>query len=122
MNKLVIIGSLVMFGVVTAGCNKAENSADVNHDVAVAQADKAKEVADARSEQAKNVDDKMQDVNAAAAKGDYSVAIAKADGNYKVAKEACAAVSGNEQKECKDRAEIDLKAAKAHAEELKPKS
>ena len=122
MNKLAIIGALVMFGVAAVGCNKAENAANVNHDVAVAQADKAKDVADARSEQAKNVDDKMQDVNAATAKGDYSVAIAKAEGNYKIAKEACAAVSGNEQKDCKDRAEMDLKAAKARAEELKPKA
>ena len=122
MNKLSLIGSLVLLGVAASGCNKPQSAADVNHEVAVAQADKNKEVADARSDQARNVDEKMQDANTASAKGDYTVAIAKADGNYKIAKEACSALSGSEQSSCKERAELDLKAAKAHAEELQPKT
>jgi hypothetical protein len=62
------------------------------------------------------------DVNEAAAKGNYEVALAKAKGDYAIAKKSCEALSGDSQKNCKEQAEADLSAAKANAEMLKPKA
>ena len=64
---------------------------------------------------AEKVDDKLVDLNNAAAKDAYNIAVAKADGDRKVALANCQAASGDAQKACKDQANADYDAAKASA-------
>jgi hypothetical protein len=124
-NKWQMIGAVCVLGALAA-CNKAENPADVQQDVASAQAERAGEVADARREGNESIGNQQQDVmaaqrdvNEASAEKNYEVAKAKAEGDYKVAKESCEAMAGDAQKNCKDQAERNYEAAKAQAETLK---
>ena len=50
MNKLLTVGSLIMLSIVATACNKAEDTAEVQHDVQKAQADRAENVAEARKD------------------------------------------------------------------------
>jgi hypothetical protein len=128
MNRLIIIGSMLIFGAAIAGCNQAEPPAQVNREVSKAQADRNEKVADARQEgaqaiqrQEKDVTAERRDVNEAASQRNYEVAIAKADGDYKVATEKCNALDGSSQAACKDQAEAVHDVDKAKAELLKPR-
>jgi hypothetical protein len=122
-------------GLAISGCNKADSPADVQHDVATAQAEGQKDVADAKADASENiadankdvakaaadndpkdVADQSKDVNDAAAKGDYKITVAQAEAAHKVATEKCEALSGAAQKDCKDRADNDLDHAKKQAE------
>jgi hypothetical protein len=123
-------------GLALAGCNKAESPAEVQHDVADARADAQRDVADAQADARENTADAQKDVADAqadhdpndvadqtqqasetAAKNDYKVAVAQAEATHKVAMEKCESMSGDAQKDCKDRADRDLDAAKRAAEQ-----
>jgi hypothetical protein len=133
MNKLIIVGSILILGLSAAACNQAKSPTAVQRDVSKAEADRNAKVAEARKEgnqaierQQKDVDAQQRDVaaerrdvNDAAANKNYEVAIAKADGDYKVATQECEALSGSQQSTCKDRAEAKHKADKADAELLR---
>jgi hypothetical protein len=126
MNKLITVGYVLLLGLSAAACNEAKSPPTVQRDVSKAEADRAAKVAEARKEgnqaierQQKDVDAQRRDVNDAVANKNYEVAIAKADGDYKVATQACEALSGSEQSTCKDRAEAKHKAEKADAELLR---
>ena len=128
MNALLSIGSMVILGAVFAGCNKAETTAEVQSDVAEAQATRSENVAEARRDGADEISQQQQDLNAqrrdvneAAADRNYDVAIAKAEGDHKVATEACEALAGSAQTNCKDQADAMLKSEKSRAETLKPR-
>ena len=49
----------------------------------------------------------------------YDLAVAKADGDRKVSLANCSALSGDDQKRCKDQADADYNAANANAESEK---
>jgi len=122
-------------GLALGGCNKAETPAEVQQDVAKAQAEGNRDVADVRADAQKDSIDAGADVTKAAAdhnvndvidqaheadkvaaKGDARIQLAQAEAAHKVAIEKCEAISGEAQKECKDRADAGLDTAKKHEE------
>ena len=112
------IATLVLIG----GCNNAKSPDAVAKDVAAAEKKASSEVANSEKDASKDlgkaadkVDDKLVDLNNAAAKDAYNLAVAKADGTRKVAIANCAAASGNAQKACKDQADADYNATVADA-------
>jgi hypothetical protein len=122
MNKLLIVMVCALGMGAFGGCTKAKSPDQVSANVAAEQEKASKEVADARADAAKDsanaaakVDDKMKDLNNEQASGAYDVAVAKAEGDHKVATEKCEALSGDAQKNCKDKADADYAAAKANA-------
>lgn len=115
-------------------CSKSETPAQVQHDVAKAQAEGERDVADARSDAKEAiadadkkvadaitdhdedaVADKAHDANEAADKGKSNIMIAQAEAAHKVAVAKCDALSGAPQKECKDDADKTLDQAKQAA-------
>ena len=115
-------------------CSKSETPAEVQHDVAKAQAEGERDVADARSDAKEatadadkkvadavadhdddNVADAAHDANEAADKGKSKIMIAQAEAAHKVAVAKCDALSGAPQKECKDDADKTLDQAKQTA-------
>jgi nitrogen regulatory protein PII len=117
-----------------AACNKSETPAEVQHDVATAQADGQRDVADARADakeaqadadknvaeavadnDADNVADQAHDANETADKGNSRIMIAQAEATHKVTVEKCDALSGAAQEECKDDADKTLEQAKEAA-------
>jgi hypothetical protein len=90
--------------------------------VAAARQQASTEVTDARKDAAKNVDSaaanadaSSKDLNDAAARAAYDVAVAQADGDHNVAIQQCLALTGAPQKSCKDRADAGYDQAKIHA-------
>jgi hypothetical protein len=105
-----------------AACNNAKSPDSVDKDVAKAEQKASTEVAKSEDSAVKDlngsagkVDDKLVAFSNAAAKDAYNLAVAKADGDRKVALANCESMSGDAQKQCKDQAEADYKAAKANA-------
>jgi len=128
MNKVIAVGSMITFGVLAAGCNSADTSAEVREDVAEAQAERAENVAEARNDGAQAIERQQRDVTAerrdvqiATATRNYEVAVSKADGDYRIATQACEALTGTDQASCKDEADAILKVETARAELLKPR-
>jgi hypothetical protein len=104
------------------GCNNAKSPETVAKDVAAAEQKASAEVANSEKDASKDigkaadkVDDKLVDLNNAAAKDAYNLAVAKADGNRKVALANCLSAGGDAQKACKDQADADYNAAVADA-------
>jgi hypothetical protein len=107
---------------IIAGCDSAKSPDSVTKEVAAAQQKAAAEVANSEkaaekdlNKAADKVDDTLVNLNNAAAKDAYNLALAKADGDRKVALANCLALGGDAQKTCKDQAEADYGAAKANA-------
>ena len=115
-------------------CNKSETPAEVQHDVATAQAEGQRDVADARSDakeanadadknvadaiadhDADDVAEQAHDANETADKGKSKIMIAQAEATHKVAVEKCEALTGASQKECKDDADATLDQVKEAA-------
>jgi hypothetical protein len=112
----------VVAALALAGCSKSKSPEDVSKDVANAEqkADNEVKKSEDRAQSAldksyEKVNDQELKFNNDAARQTYNVAIAKADGNRKVALATCESQSGDAQKECKDQAETDYKAARADA-------
>jgi hypothetical protein len=123
--------ALVAAAFALTACNKSETPAEVQHDVARAQAEGQRDVADARADAKeanadadKNVADAIgdhdaddvaaqaHDANETADKGNARIMIAQAEAAHKVAVEKCDALTGASQKECKDDADKTLDQAK----------
>jgi hypothetical protein len=109
---------VVLFG----GCNNAKSPDAVAKDVAAAEQKAATEVSKSQEKAssdlgkaADHVEDKVVAFNNTAAKDTYDIAVAKADGDRRVSLANCAALSGDDQKRCKDQADADYNAAKANA-------
>jgi hypothetical protein len=115
-------------------CNKSETTAEVQRDVAKAEAQGERDVADARADareaQAdadKNVADAIadrdadgvagqaQDANETADESQSRIRIAQAEAAHRVAVEKCDALTGAAQEECKDDADETLDQAKEAA-------
>lgn len=107
-------------------CNKRESAAEVNSDVAKAQASKAEEVGEAIKDQSEVV----ADTSAAAVSADpddrgdaiedraeaaYNVSVTRAEGDRKIAKQACDALTSNAQPACNKSADATFESAKAQA-------
>jgi hypothetical protein len=114
--------AIAMTFVLIGGCNNPKSPDAVAKDVAAAEQKASTEVANSEKDASKDlgkaadkVDDKLVDLNNAAAKDAYNLAVAKADGNRKVAVANCSAASGDAQKACKDQADADYNAAVADA-------
>jgi hypothetical protein len=126
--RLITVRSMIMLAAAAAACDSADPIADVRRDVATAEAARSNNVAEARSDGAQTIQQERQDVSAerddvrnARATRNYEVVVAKAEGDYEIAAEACDALSGNAQVDCKDQAEAALKSDKTRAELLNPK-
>lgn len=123
--------ALVAAAFAMTACNKSETPAEVQHDVATAQAEGDRDVADARADAkeaqadadkdvadavADHDDDDVaaqaHDANETADKGKSRIMIAQAEAAHKVAVEKCDALTGAPQKECKDDADKTLDQAK----------
>jgi hypothetical protein len=136
--KLNVLCLVAAAGLALAGCNKAEAPAEVQHDVADARAEAQRDMADAQADAREDMADAQKDVADAAAKGDnaeladasqdasqtqtqneFKVAVARAEANHKVAVEKCESLSGELQRDCKDRADAELETAKRQAEQVR---
>lgn len=132
--QLKALCALVAAAFALTACNKSETPAEVQHDVATAQAEGQRDVADARSDAKeanadadKNVADAIadhdaddvgvqaHDANETADKGKSKIMIAQAEATHKVAVEKCEALTGASQKECKDDADATLDQVKEAA-------
>jgi hypothetical protein len=120
--RTLVTSAIAVTLVLLGGCNNAKSPDAVAKDVAAAEQKASIEVANSEKDASKDlgkaadkVDDKLVDLNNAAAKDAYNLAVAKADGNRKVALANCAAASGDAQKACKDQADADYNAAVADA-------
>ena len=120
--RMLLTSAIAMTILVLSGCDKPKSPDAVAKDVAAAEQKASTEVANSEKDASKDigkaadkVDDKLVDLNNAAAKDAYNLAVAKADGDRKVALASCAAASGDAQKACKDQADADYNAAKATA-------
>jgi hypothetical protein len=132
--QLKALCALVAAAFALTACNKSETPAEVQHDVATAQAEGERDVADARADAKeaaadadKNVADAIadqdaddvaaeaHDANETADKGKANIRIAQAEAAHKVAVEKCDALTGAAQKECKDDADETLDQAKEAA-------
>ena len=126
--------ALIAAAFALTACNKSETPAEVQHDVATAQADGQRDVADARADakeaqadadknvaeavaddDADDVADRAHDANETADKGNSRIMIAQAEATHKVTVEKCDALSGAAQEECKDDADKTLEQAKEAA-------
>jgi hypothetical protein len=120
--------AVVLFGSLAAlaACNKREAPAQVNADVARAEAAKAENVSDALVDQAVveaktsadavSVDpDNRGSAIEERAEEAYKVALAKAEGDMKIATQACDALASGAQPACKQKAEGVYDVAKAQA-------
>lgn len=115
-------------------CNKSETPADVQQDVAKAEAEGQRDVADARSDAKeatadadKNVADAVadqdaddvagqaHDANQTAERGNSRILVAQAEATHKVAVEKCEALTDAARTECKDDADETLDQAKEAA-------
>ena len=99
--SLFIVAAVLGLALGAAGCNRQESSKQVREDVAEAQQDRNENVAEQQADAVAANDKSPED----RAEADYDVAIAKADGDRKVAEEACEALSGEAQENCKRQAE-----------------
>ena len=120
--RTLVISAIAVTVLLMTGCNKAKSPDAVAKDVAAAEQKASTEVANSEKDASKDlgkaadkVDDKLVDLNNAAAKDAYNLALAKADGDRKVALANCSALSGDAQKTCKDAASADYDVAKANA-------
>ncbi|HUP93044.1 MAG TPA: hypothetical protein VM074_12430 [Solimonas sp.] len=107
------------------GCNKREEPAKTQSDVADAQADGAKKIEAERHDAANDAIKAQEDVYKAdaelahqSAQGNREVAIAEAEAAHKVMTERCEAMSGDARTACKKQADVDLLDAKARAESI----
>jgi len=105
MNRVLTTLMAGVFALSLSACNKAEDPAEVQADVAEAQSDATEEVAEAQT-----------DMNQDTMEGQEETALAKAEGDHKVAIEQCEALPGDQQKACKDEADATYEAAKAAAD------
>lgn len=60
-----------------------------------------------------------QELRSASAEGAYEVAVAQAEGAHKVAVERCDALSGDQRRNCRDRADAELQQAKNRAQQAR---
>ena len=105
MNRVLTVLIAGAFAASLGACNKAEDPAETQADVAEAQADKAEEVAEAQADMSKST-----------MEGQEETAQQKAEGDHKIAIEQCEALPGDQQKACKDEADATYEAAKAAAD------
>jgi hypothetical protein len=132
--QLKALYALAAAAFVLTACNKAETPAEVARDVEKAKAEGQREVADARADvQQANADadkqvadaiaghddddvaDQAHDANATFDKGKSKIVLAQAEADHKVAVQKCDALTGPEQKGCKDSADRALDEAKQAA-------
>ena len=131
---LKILCTLVAAAFALTACNKSETPAEVQRDVATAQAEGQRDVADARADakeanadadknvadaiadhDADDVAEQAHDANETADKGKSRIMIAQAEAAHRVAVEKCDALTGASQQECKDDADKTLDQAKQAA-------
>jgi hypothetical protein len=120
--RTLVLSTMAMSFMLIMGCNKPKSPDTVAKDVAAAEQKASTEVANSEKDaskdlgkQADKVDDKLVNLNNAAAKDAYDIAVTKADGERKVALANCSALGGDAQKACKDQANAEYDAAKATA-------
>jgi len=105
MNRLL---TMLMAGALAASlgaCNRAEDPAETQADVAEAQSEATENVAEAEA-----------DMNQSMMEGQEDTSLAKAEGDHQVAIEQCEALPAEQQKACKDEADAAYEAAKAAAD------
>jgi hypothetical protein len=117
---LAMIGILTV--ALTCGCSSAKSPAAVATDVAAARQQASTQVTDAREDAAKkvdsaaaNADGSSKDLKEVGAKSAYDVSVVQADGDHSVAIQQCLALTGQEQKSCKERADATYEQAKTRA-------
>jgi hypothetical protein len=130
--------ALIAAAFALTACNKSETPAEVQHDVATAEAQGQRDVADARADAKEanadadkdvaeaiadnddnddnDVAEQARDANETADKGNEKIRIAQAEAAHRVSVEKCDALTGAAEEECKDDADKTLEQAKEAAE------
>jgi hypothetical protein len=126
--------ALIAAAFALTACNKSETPAEVQHDVATAEAQAQRDIADARADAKEasadadknvadaiadndddNVAEQAHDANETADKGNEKIMIAQAEAAHRVTVEKCDALTGAAEEECKDDADETLEQAKEAA-------
>jgi hypothetical protein len=117
--------ALWMLAVIVA-CDTAKNPAQVDKDIASAQAKAAKNTENAEESADSKIAAARSDVRSQEADAAHTSAIetqrvanTEAEGSRKVALAACESFTGAQQKSCRDQAQADYEAAKARAAQLR---
>ena len=108
-----LLSKAILIALIFVGCNRAENPAKTASDISKAREKAADRMANAEDAASKDLGNAAND----AAKAQYTVALAQAQNNHDVAVQQCEALSGDEQRSCKDKADADLDRATASAKE-----
>lgn len=105
MNRVLTMLIAGAFAASLGACNKAEEPAETQADVAEAQAEGTENVAEAQA-----------DLNQDVMEGQEQTALAKAEADHKVAIEQCEGLPADQQAPCKSEADGAYEAAKAAAD------
>jgi hypothetical protein len=118
MNRLIALvsGSLMAAGLLSA-CNHAKDSAQVARDVSNAEQGAAEGTAKAERSAEAKVGAQLDDAAHTAAVQEQKVEVADAEGTRKVALAQCEALSGANQKACRDQADAAYQETKAQAKQ-----
>jgi hypothetical protein len=125
--KSTVLWALVASAMVAvSGCNKAESPEKVQNDVAKASdkaadsdARAAEKLASADAAANKDVADAQNKADSKTTDAAGDAVVTQAEGDRKVALAQCESLSGNAQKDCKNKADADLDAVKAKVKSLK---
>jgi outer membrane murein-binding lipoprotein Lpp len=98
-----------------SGCGRAKDPNQVAQDVSRAAHKAAEQTADAERNAENKVGDKLEDTQHVAAAQEQKVEDVEAAGAYRVALAKCEALSGAEQKACRDSADSEYQSAKSEA-------
>lgn len=119
------LSAAVLASLLLAGCQRAESPSTVAKNVAAAEQREAARIAHTHEKAERDVANAQQKVDQqaidrdnVAVKDSYKIAMAQADGQHDVAIQQCKALSGDAQRQCKDRADADYQAARANAKAL----
>lgn len=132
MTRLTMLLAVAFLGSALGGCNNAKSPATVAKDVNSAEQSAAENTAKAEEKAAdkiaaanKDVGDEQRDAMHVASTQDERVAETNAEGNRKIALAKCEALSGEQQKACKDQAkaayDLAIAAAKQQRASTDPK-
>lgn len=101
--------------ILLSGCNQAKDPAQVSQDVSKAEANAAEKTAQVERSAEDKVGTKVDDAAHTAAVQEQRLANTDAEGGRKIALAKCEALSGADQKSCREQADAAYEIAKTQA-------
>lgn len=113
--SLMMLCAVVLAAGILSGCGRAKDPNQVAHDVSSAAHKAAENTAEAERNAENKVGEKLEDTQHVAAVQEQKVEDVEAAGAYRVALAKCEALSGAEQKACRDNADSEYQSSKSEA-------